>query len=52
MKTSTSRTIRVLHRVHEIWSELDRAQRRLFEIQTGISSQPRERRRGGGRARF
>lgn len=49
MKTSTSRTIRVLNRVHEVWSELDRAQRRLLEIQSGLSARPRGDRRGGER---
>lgn len=52
MKTSTSRTIRVLNRAREIWSELDHAQRRLLEIQSGLSAWPRGDRRVGERGRF
>lgn len=31
-----SRLRRSVHRASEIWSELDQAQRRLLEIQTGL----------------
>lgn len=39
MKTMTeSRTSHTIGRVKQIWSELDYAQRRLFEIRTGVPS--------------
>jgi hypothetical protein len=34
----------LLNRAHEIWSELDDAQRRLFEIRTGVPVTGRSRR--------
>ncbi len=37
METVTHpRVKQVIGRIHETWSELDRAQRRLFEIRTGV----------------
>jgi hypothetical protein len=36
---------RAIRRVADIWAELDYAQRRLLEIQTGISIVDRPRRR-------
>jgi hypothetical protein len=45
MKTVTeSRTSRTLGRVKQIWSEFDYAQRRLFEIRTGIPATAPENR--------
>ncbi|MGH2886082.1 MAG: hypothetical protein ACRDPA_25865 [Solirubrobacteraceae bacterium] len=36
MSARESRTRRAVKRVKEIWSDLDYAQRRAFEIRTGI----------------
>lgn len=36
----------LLSRAHEIWTELDDAQRRLFEIRTGVPVTGRSRRVG------
>ena len=36
----------LLGRAHEIWTELDDAQRRLFEIRTGVPVTARSRRAG------
>jgi hypothetical protein len=38
MNTKASRTGRAISRLQQIWAELDYAQRRLFEIQTGVPS--------------
>lgn len=43
MKT-TRRVRRTAHRIKAIWSELDYAQRRLFEIRTGIDIERRGKR--------
>lgn len=32
----TQKKISLFSRVHEIWTELDYAQRRLFELRTGV----------------
>lgn len=37
MTISSSRPVRIAHRARRIWTELDYAQRRLFEIRTGVS---------------
>lgn len=37
LKATTSRTKRLVRRFRRIWSELAYAQRRLFEIRTGVS---------------
>jgi len=34
--TNTTRTHRLTHRIHRTWSELAYAQRRMFEIRTGL----------------
>jgi hypothetical protein len=31
---------RIILRTRRIWREMDRAQRRLFELQTGVSTRP------------
>jgi hypothetical protein len=46
MKSKLSRAGRAVSRAQQIWAELDYAQRRLFEVRTGIPSVPRENRRG------
>lgn len=38
---SQSLITRTIHRVKAIWSEMDYAQRRMFEIRTGIPTDPR-----------
>jgi hypothetical protein len=38
-----SRPIRIARRVRRIWAELEYAQRRLFELRTGVSAEPRRR---------
>ncbi|MGA2014929.1 MAG: hypothetical protein ABSH51_30985 [Solirubrobacteraceae bacterium] len=43
--TTTSRARRIVSRISATWAELDYAQRRLFEIQTGTPVPPRPRRR-------
>jgi hypothetical protein len=50
MRSKLSRTRKVVSRAQQIWSELDYAQRRLFEVQTGVPSLPRENRRGSKHA--
>ena len=42
--TSHSRLRRAGHRIKVIWSEMDYAQRRLFEIRTGIDVDRRGKR--------
>jgi hypothetical protein len=45
MKTVTeSRLSRTINRLKQIWSELDYAQQRLFEIRTGIPASALEKR--------
>jgi hypothetical protein len=48
----TARFRRMTSRAQQIWNELDYAQRRVFELQTGVrATAPRRRGRGGlGRA--
>ncbi len=41
--TFTTRARRIASRIAETWSDLDHAQRRLFEIQTGTSAASRGR---------
>jgi len=36
MTTIAPRTRRLTHRIHRTWSELAYAQRRMFEIRTGL----------------
>jgi hypothetical protein len=43
MKTATSRIKRVARRVKRIWSELDYAQRRMFEMRTGVPARAQRR---------
>jgi hypothetical protein len=43
---SKSRSSRIVRRVAQIWAELDHAQRRLLEIQTGIPGLTRRDRPG------
>jgi hypothetical protein len=42
--TTTSRTRRIISRITATWSELDHAQRRLLEIQTGTTGLTRAQR--------
>ena len=42
---SQSRASRIIRRVTQIWDELDHAQRRLLEIQTGVPELTRRERR-------
>jgi hypothetical protein len=44
--TTRSRTRRIVGRIAATWSELDHAQRRMLEIQTGVTglTVPRNRR--------
>jgi len=42
--TLHSRARQIVNRIAETWSELDYAQRRLFEIQTGTAAATRGRR--------
>jgi BMFP domain-containing protein YqiC len=44
MRIATDARTSRIARAKQIWAELDYAQRRLFEIQTGIASPARERR--------
>jgi hypothetical protein len=39
--TSASRTRRIVSRISATWAEMDHAQRRIFEIQTGITAPSR-----------
>jgi hypothetical protein len=39
---TTSRTRRIVSRITAIWAEMDYAQRRMFETQTGITEQARQ----------
>ena len=50
MRTKLSRKGKVVSRAQQIWAELDYAQRRLFEIRTGVPSLPRDDRRGSKHA--
>ncbi|HUA47634.1 MAG TPA: hypothetical protein VMA77_20525 [Solirubrobacteraceae bacterium] len=43
MTSATSKTRRVIGRVRRVWAELGYAQRRLFEIRTGIPARPERR---------
>jgi len=45
MKTATSRTSRTISRAQQIWAEVDYAQRRMFELRTGVPVVPRQNRR-------
>jgi hypothetical protein len=38
-----SRTKRVIRRIKQVWDELGYAQRRMFEIRTGVPVRPNER---------
>jgi hypothetical protein len=40
--TSASRTRRIVSRITATWADMDHAQRRLVEIQTGITGLTRE----------
>lgn len=40
LKATASQTRRLLRRFRQVWSELDYAQRRAFEIRTGIPLGP------------
>jgi hypothetical protein len=44
--TSASRTRRIVSRITAAWAEMDHAQRRMLEIQTGVTglTRPRVRR--------
>jgi hypothetical protein len=44
--TITHQTKRTVKRIRALWAELDYAQRRLVEIQTGVSCRPGPRRLG------
>lgn len=48
----TSRTGKAVSRAQQIWAELDYAQRRLFELRTGVPTRPRESRRGSNHVSF
>ncbi len=50
MTAKTSRSRRAVNRAQQIWAELDYAQRRLFELRTGVPSGPRQNRLGSKRA--
>jgi hypothetical protein len=39
--TSASRTRRIVSRITSTWAEIDHAQRRKFELQTGIATPSR-----------
>ncbi len=39
--TTTSRARRIFRRIATTWSDLDYAQRRMFELQTGTRAQSR-----------
>jgi hypothetical protein len=43
--TTTSRARRIASRITATWADMDHAQRRLLEIQTGITGQQRRRTR-------
>lgn len=50
--TTESRTRRAIRRAKQLWKELDYAQRRVLEINTGVQlSTPEERRRSPLRVR-
>ena len=40
----SQRKSNLFSRVHEVWTEMDHAQRRLFEIRTGVPATARSRR--------
>jgi len=40
--TSTSRARRIVSRITATWAELDHAQRRMLEIQTGVTGLTRQ----------
>lgn len=52
MKSKLTRTGQAVSRAQQIWAELDYAQRRLFELRTGVPSVPRQNRLGSRRANF
>lgn len=52
MKIKTSRIGQAVSRAHQIWAELDYAQRRLFELRTGVPVRPGENRRGSKQVSF
>ena len=52
MNIKTSRTGKAVSRAQQIWAELDYAQRRLFELRTGVPARPRENRRGSKQVSF
>jgi hypothetical protein len=41
--TSASRTRRIVSRITATWAEMDHAQRRMFQIQTGVTVPKRDR---------
>ena len=43
--TSASRTRRIVSRITATWAEMDHAQRRMLEIQTGITGLSRQGRK-------
>ena len=43
MTSATSRVKRVVRRARRVWAELEYGQRRMFEIQTGVSVRPERR---------
>jgi hypothetical protein len=45
MSATTSRTRRIVRRITATWADLDYAQRRLLEIQTGTTGLTRDTRR-------
>lgn len=45
LTSATSKTGRVVKRLKALWGELDYAQRRSFELQTGVSAGSGRRRR-------
>jgi hypothetical protein len=49
---NASRIRQIISRVTRVWSELDYAQRRVFEIRTGIPTGAGESRRAGGRPKI
>ena len=51
MTTSkTSRTGKAINRAQQIWAELDYAQRRMFELRTGVPTLSRQNRLGSKQA--
>ena len=41
----TTRAVRIAERLRRAWVEMDYAQRRMFELRTGVASLPATRRR-------